>query len=54
MGDLFELHEELLAIDEQISNFFDGDDVFHSDSGYQELLERRDEIQSEIDNYQNN
>ena len=52
---LEDLENELISIEKRMDNFF-GDEVnpHYGDRGYQDLCERRDEIQEKIEELQSN
>jgi len=55
METLEDLENELISIEKRMDNFF-GDEVnpHYGDRGYQDLCERRDEIQEKIEELQSN
>ena len=51
--ELYDLYETKRNLEDRIDNFFGGDTVYSGDRGYQDLLERLDEINSEIEELEN-
>lgn len=53
MNELYDLYETKKYLEDKIDDFFGGDTIYSGDRGYQDLLERLDEINSEIDELEN-
>ena len=53
MNDLYELYEIRRSLENQIEGFFGDEQKYFGDEGYQDLLERLDEVQDEIEELEN-
>jgi len=51
--DLDDLYNSRRNLNDRIDNFFGGGQVYHGDRGYQDLLEDLEDVENEIEKYEN-
>jgi tetrahydromethanopterin S-methyltransferase subunit B len=53
MIELDNLYERLRTLEDRRDNFFDDGEHYPGDRGYQDILEQIDDVESQIDEYEN-